>query len=83
MVRRVTASPEHGWPTSPVERLWVQCFACHRPTGEVAFPAEIRAGGVRRVSVDRACFAHIQAAKGRGYQPPRGGPRIWMDRVAS
>ncbi len=52
-----------------------KCFACDKPTG--AHPAFARVvGETSLVYVGSECAKLIKKAGKRGYQPPKGGPRL-------
>lgn len=53
-----------------------RCFACGRPLGANPHRADTRDAQV--VDVGRECYRLIEAAGEDGYQPPRGGPRLWL-----
>ena len=63
-----------------------KCFACGRrfrgnSWGYVAHPEAITLDG-QRVLVGHDCAKKIGAAEYVGYQPPLGGPRLWIDLYA-
>ena len=53
----------------------MKCFACDRKIGYNALTAETRDAQV--VFVGRECAKLIEAAGEAGYQPPKGGPRLY------
>lgn len=53
----------------------LRCFACNRPLGGHPASADTRDGQV--VYVGGECERHILAAGDDGYQPPKGGPRLY------
>ena len=61
-----------------------KCFACGRifrknsHSRTVFHPEAITIDG-QRVFVGFDCIKKIQASGADGYQPPRGGPRLWVD----
>jgi hypothetical protein len=60
-----------------------KCFACDRRLGKT--PALVDTGEDQTVYVGRECFKAIRAAGPAGYQPPTGGPRLYVltpDRAA-
>lgn len=57
--------------TSPPER----CFACGRPLG--CTPRTVDTRDDQFVFVGMECLKLVLAAGDAGYQPPRGGPRLW------
>lgn len=57
------------------------CFACGRKLGKRGgFLVDTRDG--QEVFIGPECFKHVQAAGDAGYQPPKGGPRLWPLSVA-
>lgn len=52
-----------------------RCFACGRKLGKSAGLADTRDAQV--VHVGRECLKLIRSAGESGYQPPRGGPRLF------
>lgn len=52
-----------------------RCFACGKPLG--ARPLAVDTRDDQIVSVGRECAKLILAAGTEGYQPPRGGPRLY------
>lgn len=54
-----------------------RCFACG-----LAFRGGIKTmvetSDLQRVYVGKTCFEYIKAAGGIGYQPPKGGPRLYL-----
>lgn len=61
------------YPKGPDDR----CFACGRALGKSPAIADTRDG--QMVYVGRECYRLIAAAGEAGYQPQRGGPRLWME----
>lgn len=55
-----------------------KCFACDRPLGRLGpeWMADTRDGQL--VYVGRECFRKIKGAGALGWQPPKGGPRLWL-----
>ena len=53
-----------------------KCFACDRPLGKDPRRADTRDDQI--VYVGRDCLRRIAAAGEDGYQPPTGGPRLWL-----
>ncbi len=51
------------------------CFACGKGTSKPQL-ADTRDGQIVRVG--RECHVLIREAGAAGYQPPRGGPRLWL-----
>lgn len=54
------------------------CFACDRKLGKNPKMADTRDG--QTVFVGTECFKLIEQAGDEGYQPPTGGPRLWLPR---
>jgi hypothetical protein len=52
------------------------CFACGKKLGKN--PALIDTRDSQTAYVGRECFKKIQEAGEAGYQPPRGGPRLYL-----
>jgi hypothetical protein len=54
-----------------------RCFACGRPMGQEhsRYLADTRDGQV--VWVGASCMSEILSAGEAGWQPPKGGPRLW------
>jgi hypothetical protein len=52
------------------------CFACGRPLGRN--PALIDSRDGQTAFVGNGCLKNIAAAREAGYQPSRGGPRLYM-----
>ena len=53
-----------------------RCFACDRPLGET--PALVDTRDAQLVHVGRECYEMVAAAGEAGYQPPKGGPRLYL-----
>lgn len=53
-----------------------RCFACGRAVGQSPKMADTRDDQI--VFVGRECYKLIVAAGADGYQPPTGGPRLWL-----
>lgn len=53
-----------------------KCFACDRELGKN--PALVDTRDDQLVNVGRECLKLIKAAGKNGYQPPKGGPRLWV-----
>lgn len=53
-----------------------KCFACDRRLGKNPALVDTRDG--QTVFVGTECFKLIKAAGETGYQPPLGGPRLWL-----
>ena len=54
----------------------MKCFACNRKLGKNPALVDTRDG--QTVYVGSECFKIIKAAGDEGYQPPTGGPRLWV-----
>lgn len=52
------------------------CFACDRKLGTSPHLVDTRDG--QTVFVGSKCYQLIKAAGERGYQPPLGGPRLYL-----
>lgn len=52
-----------------------RCFACDRPLGKTSREVDTR--DAQTVYVGSECFKLVQAAGEAGYQPPKGGPRLY------
>lgn len=55
---------------------YTECFACGRKTGKT--PQLVDTRDDQLVYVGSECFKLIKAAGEGGYQPPKGGPRLWL-----
>lgn len=53
-----------------------KCFACDKPLGKS--PALVDTRDAQTVYVGSECFKKIRAAGDSGYQPPLGGPRLYL-----
>lgn len=53
-----------------------KCFACGRKLG--ASPQLVDTRDAQTVYVGRECYKLVVAAGANGYQPPRGGPRLYI-----
>jgi hypothetical protein len=53
-----------------------RCFACDRILGETPKLVDTRDGQTVYVGVE--CFKLVKAAGKKGYQPPQGGPVLWL-----
>jgi hypothetical protein len=53
-----------------------KCYACDRTLGKK--PRLVDTRDAQAVYVGRECYKMIEAAGERGYQPPRGGPRLYL-----
>ncbi len=60
-----------------------KCFACDRPLKSDAdrHHADTRDGQI--VFIGSECLKKIRAAEDDGYQPPKGGPRLWLTEHAN
>ena len=62
---------------SPSTETPLKCFACDRLIlGRAPHSADTRDGQV--VHVGAICFRQIKKAGDAGYQPPKGGPRLYL-----
>ncbi len=52
------------------------CFACDRKLGRNPALVDTRDG--QTVFVGSECFKLVKVAGEAGYQPPKGGPRLWL-----
>lgn len=52
-----------------------KCFACGRRLGK--YPILVDTRDDQTVYVGRECAKLVAAAGERGYQPPKGGPRLF------
>lgn len=53
-----------------------RCFACDRPVRQSPCEAVTIDGQTVRLGLD--CFARVKASRETGYQPPGGGPRLYL-----
>ena len=53
----------------------MRCFACDKPLGKNPPLADTRDSQI--VFVGMECFRRVVASGAAGYQPPKGGPRLW------
>lgn len=53
-----------------------RCFACDRALGRNPYRVDTRDDQTVFVGVE--CYRLVAAAGEAGYQPPRGGPRLWL-----
>ncbi len=53
-----------------------KCFACDRRLG--ANPKLVDTRDAQTVYVGSECFKKIEAAGANGWQPPKGGPRLFL-----
>lgn len=56
----------------------MQCYACGKRLGKRAALVDTR--DAQLVYVGRECFKLVKAAGDTGYQPSRGGPRLYLIR---
>lgn len=64
-----------------VARVNLKCYACDRVLKKPHAVYTGDAGGQRQF-VGPECFQYVLAAGAIGYQPPRGGPRLYPARPA-
>jgi len=55
------------------------CFACGKGMQSIGRPVDTRDGQEPWVGPD--CYQHVKEAGEAGYQPPGGGPRLWLVRA--
>ena len=55
--------------------LLIRCYACDKPSEDNQL-VDTRDG--QTVFVGPVCYSKIKKAGERGYQPPLGGPRLWL-----
>lgn len=67
----VSATKGHSPMTTHSDR----CFACDKPLGKTY---RVTCSDDQQPFVGRECFRHIKAAGSEGWQPPKGGPRLYM-----
>lgn len=60
----------------PVPDRGETCFACGRPLGRSPALVDTRDG--RMVFVGRSCARLIERAGDAGYEPPTGGPTLYL-----
>lgn len=53
-----------------------RCFACDKKLGRTPHRADTR--DAQTVLVGSECYKLIVEAGEAGYQPPKGGPRLWV-----
>lgn len=53
-----------------------RCFACDKPLGKA--PQLVGCKDKQDVHVGINCYRKIKAAGAAGYQPPKGGPRLYL-----
>lgn len=54
-----------------------KCFACDRPFRTAAVRALASTSDGQTVYVGPECYRHVIACEADGYQPPKGGPRLY------
>lgn len=54
----------------------MKCFACDKPTGPA--PQLVTCMDDQTVHVGSDCYRRIKSAGAMGYQPPKGGPRLYL-----
>jgi hypothetical protein len=57
------------------DAMTAKCFACDKPLGKTQRRVDTRDD--QTVFVGCECFRKVQAAGADGYQPPKGGPRLY------
>lgn len=53
-----------------------KCFACDRKLGKT--PKLVDTHDDQLVYVGRECYKMVEAAGDAGYQPPKGGPKLFL-----
>lgn len=53
-----------------------RCFACDRKLGKK--PVLVTCADEQTVYVGAECFKHVRTAQANGWQPPKGGPRLYL-----
>ena len=59
-----------------------RCFACDAPLKRPEFvftEDRMSDGRAYEVYVGPECFKHVKAAGDAGYQPPKGGPKLYIN----
>lgn len=54
------------------------CFACGNSLQEIGRPVTTINGQGPWVGQECGCYQHVKEAAEAGYQPPKGGPRLWL-----
>lgn len=54
----------------------LRCYACDRKLGANPYVADTKDG--QFVFVGTECHKHIRLAGNAGWQPPKGGPRLYV-----
>ena len=55
-------------------------YACDRAMKPAGAPVYTADDGGQRQFVGPDCYLQVQAAASAGFQPPRGGPRLYAER---
>lgn len=55
-----------------------KCFACDRAFGPLATPTLVTCTDDQTGYVGYDCYLKIKSAGAAGYQPPKGGPRLYL-----
>ena len=55
-----------------------RCFACGRKIGKRGKTLLVDTRDAQTVYVGSECYKLIEKAGNEGYQPPLGGPRLWL-----
>ena len=55
----------------------IKCFVCDKPIPKYVWLRVITSDG-QTVTVGFNCYKKIKATKDNGYQPPSGGPRLYL-----
>jgi len=53
-----------------------RCFACDKPLGKA--PQIVGCKDDQTVHVGSDCYSKIKSAGPDGFQPPKGGPRLYL-----
>lgn len=72
-----TRPPNPPVPATPAEDVRIPCFACERIHGISHFV--LVDGEATTVCVGPSCYAKVRKFdKIGGYQPPKGGPKLFL-----
>jgi len=53
-----------------------KCYACDKPIGNIATEVDTR--NSQKIYVGSDCFKKIKQAGDKGWQPPKGGPKLYL-----
>jgi hypothetical protein len=59
-----------------------RCFACGRPLSTITAERMVDTRDGQTVRVGGDCFRKVERAGAEGWQPPKGGPRLWLPDAA-